>query len=100
LDAFELADRNDSEIGDLNGSEIGQLRSHETRLTMLLGENDVAAIAEAVDPSSSAAVLVWENCWAAPFAAAVRHSDGQLVASGQIAPRQVAYQPPRSEHQG
>ena len=76
LDAFELA--------DLNDSEIGQLRSYETQLAMLLSENDVAAIAEAIEPGSSAAVLVWENCWAAPFGAAVRHSGGQLVASGQI----------------
>jgi hypothetical protein len=72
------------EIADLNDSEIGQLRSYEAQLAMLLSENDVAAIAEAVEPGSSAAVLVWENCWAAPFEAAVRHSGGQLVASGQI----------------
>jgi hypothetical protein len=29
-------------------------------------------------------VLVWENAWAAPFASAVRHSGGQLVATGRI----------------
>jgi hypothetical protein len=72
------------EIADLNDSEIGQLRSYETQLAMLLSENDVAAISEAVEPGSSAAVLVWENCWATPFGAAVRHAGGQLVASGQI----------------
>jgi hypothetical protein len=27
---------------------------------------------------------VWENLWAAPFGTAVRHSGGQLVASGRI----------------
>ena len=31
-----------------------------------------------------AAALVWENTWAAPFAASIRHSGGQLVASGRI----------------
>ena len=31
-----------------------------------------------------AAALVWENSWAAPFGASVRHSGGQLVASGRI----------------
>jgi hypothetical protein len=72
------------EIADLNDSEIGQLRSYKARVAMLLSENDLTAIAEAVEPGSSAAVLVWENCWAAPFAAAVRHCGGQLVASGQI----------------
>jgi hypothetical protein len=37
-----------------------------------------------VEPGSSAAVLVWENLWSAPFASAVRHAGGQLVASGRI----------------
>lgn len=72
------------EIADLGDGEVGQLRPYETQLAMLLSENDVAAIAEAVEPSSSAAVLVWENCWAAPFEAAVRQCGGQIVASGQI----------------
>jgi hypothetical protein len=53
-------------------------------LAMLLSEDDVAAVAEALEPGSSAAVLVWENIWAAPFASAVRKSGGQLVASGRI----------------
>jgi hypothetical protein len=44
----------------------------------------VNAVAAAIEPASSAAVLVWENTWAAPFASAVRHSGGQLVASGRI----------------
>jgi hypothetical protein len=51
---------------------------------MLLSEDDVTAVAAAIEPGSSAAVLVWENTWAAPFASAVRHSGGQLVASGRI----------------
>jgi len=76
LEAYELT--------ELDDSEIGELRSYETALAMLLSEDDVAAIAEAVDPGSSAAVLVFENSWAAPFASAVRRSGGQLVASGRI----------------
>jgi hypothetical protein len=51
---------------------------------MLLSEDDVAAVAAAVEPGSTAALLVWENSWAAPFASAVRHAGGQLVASGRI----------------
>jgi hypothetical protein len=64
--------------------ELGGLRSHEAELAMLLSEDDVNALAAAIEPGSSAAVLVWENKWAAPFGAAVRHSGGQLVASGRI----------------
>ena len=51
---------------------------------MLLSEDDVTAVAAAIEPGSSAAVLVWENTWAAPFGSAVRRSGGQLVASGRI----------------
>jgi uncharacterized protein DUF6325 len=76
LEAFELS--------DLDPSEVGELRSYENELAMLLSEDDVTAVAAAIEPGSSAAVLVWENTWAAPFASAVRHSGGQLVASGRI----------------
>ena len=76
LEAFELS--------DLDEGEIGELRSYEEQLAMLLSEDDVTAVAAAIEPGSSAAVLVWENTWAAPFASAVRHSGGQLVASGRI----------------
>ena len=76
LEAFELS--------DVDPSELGELRAYENELAMLLSEDDVTAVAAAVEPGSSAAVLVWENLWAAPFASAVRRSGGQLVASGRI----------------
>ena len=76
LDFFELS--------DLDESEIGGLRAYETALAMLLSEEDVTAVAAAVEPGSTAALLVWENRWAAPFGSAVRHAGGQLVASGRI----------------
>ena len=72
------------EMSDLDASELGELRSYETALAMLLSEQDVMDLATAIEPGSSAAVLVWENRWAAPFGAAVRHAGGQLVASGRI----------------
>ena len=76
LEAFEAA--------DLDDSEIGELRSYETALAVVLSEQDVADLAETIEPGSSAAVLVWENTWSAPFGAAVRHAGGQLTASGRI----------------
>jgi hypothetical protein len=51
---------------------------------MLLSENDVTSLAAAIEPGSSAAVLVWENSWAAPLASAVRRTGGQLAAGGRI----------------
>jgi hypothetical protein len=76
LEAFELS--------DLDDTELGSLRSYETELAMLLSEDDVNAVAAAVEPGSTAAVLVWENTWAAPFGSAVRRAGGQLIASGRI----------------
>jgi hypothetical protein len=76
VEAFEMA--------DLDDSEIGELRGYEAELAMLLSEADVEAVAAAVEPGSTAALLVWENTWAAPFASAVRRAGGQLVASGRI----------------
>jgi len=76
LEAFELS--------DLDQGEVGELRTYEAELAMLLSEEDVTSLGAAIEPGSSAAVLVWENTWAAPFASAVRRSGGQLVASGRI----------------
>ena len=69
------------EFGD---DELGELRAAESELAMLLAEEDVESIGAALEPGSVAAVLVWENVWAAPFGSAVRRSGGQLVASGRI----------------
>ena len=72
------------EISDLDQSELGQLRASEAELAMVLSEQDVSDLATAIEPGSSAVVMVWENQWAAPFGSAVRHAGGQLVASGRI----------------
>jgi len=79
-----------AELSDLDESEVGSIRAYETELAMLLSEDDVIAVAEAIEPGTTAAVLVWENKWAVPFATAVRHSGGQLVASGRIPIQAIA----------
>lgn len=50
----------------------------------LIGDEDFEDLTEALEPNSAAAILLYENLWAAPFATAVRRSGGQLVASGRI----------------
>jgi hypothetical protein len=72
------------EVSDLEDSEIGRIRDLETAMANLLSQEDVESAAAAVEPGSTAALLVWENAWAAPFGSAVRHAGGQLVASGRI----------------
>ena len=73
-----------AEISDLDESELGEVRTAEADLAMVLSEQDVLDLAETIQPGHSAAVLVWENQWAAPFGAAIRKAGGQLVASGRI----------------
>jgi len=74
IEAMELSD-----VGDL-----GELQALEAELAELLAEEDVVHLAAAMDPGSVAGVLIYENLWAAPFAAAARHSGGQLIANGRI----------------
>ena len=79
----------DGSVQVLGISDLGQegdfdLTVFEGASAGLLGDDDIAEAANAVEPGSSAGLLVYENVWAAPFAMAVRRSGGQLVASGRI----------------
>ena len=62
----------------------GAFSEFEGASSGLLDEADIEDAASALEPGTSAAVLVWENRWAAPVAVALRKSGGQLVASGRI----------------
>ena len=64
--------------------ELGSLQAIEGQLGELLAADDVVHLAAAMDPGSTAGVLIWENLWAAPFASAARRSGGQLIANGRI----------------
>ena len=64
--------------------ELGELQALETELAELLAAEDVEHLAAAMEPGSTAGVLIWENLWAAPFASAARRSGGQLIATGRI----------------
>ena len=72
------------ELHEVDASNLGQLRALEADLALLLAEEDVEAIGEVLEPGNIAAVLVYENSWAGPFASAVRRSGGQLIADGRI----------------
>ena len=70
------------EIDDLD--EVDELTAIEAQLAELLAEEDVEHLAAAMEPGTTAGVLIWENTWAAPFASAARRSGGQLIANGRI----------------
>ena len=73
-----------AELRDVDDSDVGELRELERELAILLAEEDVERIGEMLEPASAAAILVWENSWAAPFASAIRRSGGELVTGGRI----------------
>ena len=70
------------ELSDLDN--LGALERLEGELAEMLAEEDVAHLAAAMDPGSTAGVLIYENVWAAPFASAARRAGGRLIANGRI----------------
>lgn len=72
------------ELRDHDESEVGELRSLEADLSLVLALEDVEQVGADLEPGSAAAVLVWENAWAGPFASAIRHSGGELIGMGHI----------------
>jgi hypothetical protein len=89
LDIAFLAKDQDGSVSGIDvGGGLQQLAAafaeFEGASSGLLGFDDLQEAAAALDPGTSAAVLVWENRWAAPVARALRRSGGQLVASGRI----------------
>jgi uncharacterized membrane protein len=71
------------ELADL-GDGAGELSIFEGASSGLISDDDLGEAAGALEPGTSAALLIFENSWAAPFVAAVRRTGGQLVASGRI----------------
>jgi uncharacterized protein DUF6325 len=72
------------ELHDVDPGDVGELQALEADLAMLLAEQDVAELGTVLEPGAVAAVLVYENRWAGPFASAVRRAGGQLVADGRV----------------
>jgi hypothetical protein len=77
------------EATDLDGDSIGDLKVFEGASTGLLGEHDVASVGETLEPGTAAVMIVYENRWAAPFAAAVRRNGGVLVANHRITAQEL-----------
>jgi|tagenome__1003787_1003787.scaffolds.fasta_scaffold20894588_1 hypothetical protein len=72
------------ELTDIDGDGELDLAIFEGASSGLLGQDDVDEASNAIEPGSSAGILLYENAWAGPFASAVRRGGGQLVASGRI----------------
>ena len=87
LDVLILVKNEDGTVDAMELDEtptVDAIRALETDIAEILAAEDVELLAEAMEPGSVAGVVVWENRWAAPFAAAARRAGGQLIASGRI----------------
>jgi len=72
------------EITDFDGDGALDLAVFQGAKSGLLDDQDIAEAGNAVQPGSSAALLVYENTWAAPMVGALRSSGAEVVASGRI----------------
>jgi hypothetical protein len=75
---------------DLEKANLLELALFEGASSGLLDQSDLDEAAKALEPGSAAGILVYENAWAAPFAAALRRGGGQLVAGGRIPVQEIA----------
>jgi hypothetical protein len=88
LDVALMVKGEDGSVAAIDLAEFdadgGSFSDFEGAASGLLSQEDLEDAATALDPGTSAAILVWENRWAAPIAVALRRSGGQLAASGRI----------------
>lgn len=71
-------------LADLDADGELDLTIFEGVSSGLLGQDDIEEAGAVLEAGSSAAILVYENSWAGPFASALRRSGAQLVASGRV----------------
>lgn len=76
------------EVADVGAEDAG-LAVFSGVSSGLIQDDDVQEAGGALEPGASAALLVYENVWAAPFVDAIRRSGGELVASGRIPAEEV-----------
>jgi len=72
------------ELKDIDGDGALDLTVFEGASSDLLDEGDLRDAGEVLTEGSAAAVLLYENRWAAPFVHALRQGGAELVAAGFI----------------
>ncbi|RSS66714.1 DUF6325 family protein [Streptomyces sp. WAC06614] len=71
-------------LADVTGDGELDLTLFEGVSSGLLGDEDISEAGALLQPGDSAAVLLYENVWAAPLAAALRRADARMIASGRV----------------
>ena len=91
LDATFVTKDQDGNVGVVEYDVVEELAAFgglEGEIGGILSDEDIAYAAESLEPNSSAALLIWEDTWAAPFAEAVRKADGVILEGARI-PREL-----------
>jgi uncharacterized membrane protein len=85
LDLAFVTKAEDGTVARIEINELGaEFEVFDGASSNLLDDDDINDASTALEPGTSAAILIWENLWAAPFASALRKNGAQLVASGRI----------------
>jgi hypothetical protein len=84
LDLVFMAKDDDGTVRAIELGELPALAVFDGASSGLVDEEDLQEAGAALEPGTSAALLVYENSWAAPFATALRQSGGQVVSTGRI----------------
>ncbi len=72
------------EFSQLPPEIVAELNQIDGEITGLLSEQDLEDVGDALDPGSSALMIVWESVWAARIAEAVRNCGGEVAAYGLV----------------
>jgi hypothetical protein len=72
------------EARGLSAESVGDFEAFEGASSGLLGSDDAATAADAIEPGSAAVLILYENRWAAPFAAALRRNGALMVDNQRI----------------
>lgn len=78
------------EVADLDGDGQLDLTVLQGASSGVLGGDDIDDAGAVIQPGSAAGIVIYENLWAAPLAAAVRRAGGELVAGGRIPVQDLA----------
>jgi hypothetical protein len=89
LDLVFLTRGEDGSVAAIELGELPELAAFEGAASGLVDEEDLEEAGAVMEPGTSAALLVYENSWAAPFAVALRRTGGQIVSSGRIPIQQI-----------
>lgn len=92
LDLVIISRDESGEVGVFEFDQLDELAPFadlEGEVGGIVGQEDIDYAAASLEPGSSLGLLVWEDLWAAPFAAAVRESGGVLLEGGRV-PHELA----------